>query len=43
MFYVIMNGVKLPQPYLTMDDAVAAMNRLRAENGPSIFDIVYEK
>lgn len=42
MWYVIMNGVKLPTPYITMDDAVAAMNSLRAANGPSIFDIVYE-
>jgi hypothetical protein len=42
MWYVIMNGVKLPTPYLTMDDAVAAMNALRAANGPSIFDITYE-
>jgi hypothetical protein len=37
-----MNDVKIPTPYLTMQDAIAAMNRLRAENGPSIFDIVRE-
>lgn len=43
MWYVIMNGVKLPTPYLTMDDAVKAMNHLRATNGPSIFDIVREE
>lgn len=43
MFYVIMNGIKLPQPYLTMDDAVRAMNQLRASNGPSVFNIVYER
>lgn len=42
MCYIIMNGVKLPQPYLTMEDAIKAMNQLRAANGPSIFDIIYE-
>jgi len=42
MYWVVMNGYTLPTPYLTMDDAVAAMNKLRAENGPSIFDIIHD-
>ena len=42
MWYVVMNDVKIPIPYLTLQDAIEAMNKLRAENGPSIFDIVRE-
>ena len=42
MYYVVMNDVNIPTPYLTMQDAMDAMNRLRAENGPSIFDIIRE-
>jgi hypothetical protein len=38
-----MNDVKLPTPYLTLQDAIEAMNKLRAENGPSIFDIIREE
>ena len=43
MWYVVMNDVKLPTPYLTLQDAIEAMNKLRAENGPSIFDIIREE
>lgn len=43
MWYVVMNGVKIPTPYITMQDAINAMNRMREENGPSVFDIVREE
>ena len=42
MGYVVVEGNKLPTPYLTMDDAVKAMNALRSVYRNCCMDIVYE-
>ena len=42
MWYLIVEGVKLPTPYLTYDDAKKAMDALREQMGPCCMDMVYE-
>lgn len=39
MWFVVLNGVRLPTPYLHRDDAWAEMRRLERENQPCIVSI----
>jgi hypothetical protein len=42
MWYITVNGKKLPTPYLTFDEAMQAMEELRSKISLCILDCVYE-
>lgn len=42
MWYLIVEGVKLPTPYLTYDACKKAMDEMRIRMPASCMDMVYE-
>lgn len=42
MWYLIIDGIKLPTPYLTYDDCKKAMDEMREKMGACCMDMVYE-
>lgn len=42
MWYVVIEGIKLPTPYLTYDDAKRAMDEIRATMGPCCMDLTHD-
>lgn len=42
MWYVTVNGTKMPTPYRTLSEAITACNEYRARLGAGIYDTVFD-
>ena len=42
MYYVTINGRKMPTPYRTLTEAMQAVEEYQARLGPGYYDIVYD-